>query len=234
MFLTNRLVYLKDLLAGGDLSVKSDILEAEAALRSLFDTELEGHKIRSRVKWLEEGQAPSAFFLKLEKHRKHFSSSVWNLEGREVFSLPDRMYSHEEFYSALFTEEPIKFEVQNSLLSYVSRTLYENDRLICEGFLSLEERTQALQLANRNKTPSPDGLTVEFYLALWSSLGPLLVQVFKESFCAGELYDSMKSSVTRLVHKEDDKRDLKNWRPISLLYTDYQIGSKALSVSETV
>ena len=76
----------------------------------------------------------------------------------------------------------------------MSRSLSENDRLICEGFLSLEELTQALQLANKNKTTGPDGLTVEFYLAFWSSLGPLLVEVFKESFCAGELYDSMKSS----------------------------------------
>ena len=115
VFLKNHLIYLKDLLAGGDLSVKSDILEAEAALRSLFDTELEGHKIRSRVKWFEEGEAPSAFFLKLEnqKHQKHFTSSVWNLEGREVFSLPELMSTHEEFYSALFAEEPIDVEVQN-------------------------------------------------------------------------------------------------------------------------
>ena len=136
MFLTSHLIYLKDLLAGGDLSVKSDILEAEAALRSLVDTELEGHKIRSRVKWLEEGEAPSAFFLKLEnqKHRKHFTSSVCNLEGREVFSLPELMAAHEEFYSVLFAEGPIDVQVQNSLLSYVSRTLSENDRLICESF----------------------------------------------------------------------------------------------------
>ena len=64
VFLKNHLIYLKDLLAGGDLSVKSDILEAEAALRSMFDSELEGHKIRSRVKWLELGEVPSAFFFK--------------------------------------------------------------------------------------------------------------------------------------------------------------------------
>ena len=92
----------------------------------------------------------------------------------------------------------------------VSRTLSENDRLICECLLLLEELTQALQLANRNNSPGPDGLTVEFYLAFWSSLGPLLVEVFKESFCARELCDSTKSSVPRLVHKKVDKRDLKN------------------------
>ena len=102
----------------------------------------------------------------------------------------------------------------------MSRTLSENDRLICECLLLLEELTQALQLANRNNSPGPDGLTVEFYLAFWSSLGPLLVEVFKESFCARELGDS-KSSVTRLVHKKEDKPELKNWRPISLLNTGY-------------
>ena len=107
LFLTNHLIYLKDLLDGGDLSVKSDILGAEleghiiiffilkngytpetAVLIDNFDTAITVsliiniiHKIRSRVKWLEEGEAPSAFFFKLEnqKHRKHFTSSVWNL-----------------------------------------------------------------------------------------------------------------------------------------------------------
>ena len=139
MFLTSHLLYLKDLLAGGGLSVKSNTLEAEAALRSLFDTELQGHKIRRGAKWLKEVEAPSAFFLKLEyqKHRKHLTSSVWNLDGRGVFSLLDLMSAHEEFYSALFAEEPIEVEVQNLLLSYVSRTLSENDGLICEVFLLL-------------------------------------------------------------------------------------------------
>ena len=34
-------------------------------------------------------------------------------------------------------------------------------------------------------------LNGEFHLAFWSSLGPLLVEVFKETFCAGELCDYM-------------------------------------------
>ena len=46
-------------------------------------------------------------------------------------------------------------------------------------------------------------VNVEFYLAFWSFLGLLLVEVFKDSFCAGELCDSLKSSVTRLVHEKD-------------------------------
>ena len=37
----------------------------------------------------------------------------------------------------------------------------------------------------------------------------------------------MKSNVTRLVYKRDDRKDLKIWRPISLLNVDYKICSKA-------
>lgn len=91
----------------------------------------------------------------------------------------------------------------------------------------LQELTEALKLMNKNKSPGPDGLTAEFYSFFWSSLGPLLVEVLNESYGESELCESIKVSVMRLVHKTDDKRDLKNWRPISL-NLDYKIGSKAL------
>ena len=87
-----------------------------------------------------------------------------------------------------------------------------------------------LNLSNRNKTPGSDGLAAEFYSNFSSGLGPLLIHVFNESLSDGELCESMKSSVTRLVYKRDDRKDLKNWRPISLLNVDYKICFKAFSL----
>ena len=57
-----------------------------------------------------------------------------------------------------------------------------------------------------------------------------MVSVFNQALDRGELPQSMKASVTRLVHKKDDKRLLKNWRPISLLNVDYKICSKVFSL----
>ena len=39
----------------------------------------------------------------------------------------------------------------------------------------------------------------------------------------------MQESVTRLIFKKDDPKNLKNWRPISLLNVDYKSLSKALT-----
>ena len=77
------------------------------------------------------------FKVRKSKASKIFHFLGLEIRGKRVFSLPDLMSANEESYFALFAEEPIEVEVQNSLLSYVSRTLSENDRLICEGFLSL-------------------------------------------------------------------------------------------------
>ena len=135
-----------------------------------------------------------------------------------------------EIYSSLFAEESVELETQNHLFSFVSRRLSEHECDVCKGALLLDEATEAVGLSNRNKAPGPDGLSVEFYLTFWSRLGPLLVEVFNEGLRESELCDSMKTSITRLVYKKDDRRNLKNWRPISLLNVDYKICSKAISL----
>ena len=55
----NRLSLLKRQLAAGNPAVKSKCLNLESFLKQLFDRQLEGSKIRSRVEWLEKGESPS-------------------------------------------------------------------------------------------------------------------------------------------------------------------------------
>ena len=107
--------------------------------------------------------------------------------------------------------------------------LSEEDQAKCEGLLSLSEFTLALGNMSQNKSPGPDGLSVEFYSKFWSRLGPILLEVINLCYSDFDLCESMKTSNTRLVFKKGDRKSLKNWRPISLLNVDYKICSKALS-----
>ena len=102
--------------------------------------------------------------------------------------------------------------------------------MLCEGQITLEETTNAVKGLSSGKSPGPDGLSAEFYVKFWDFLGPYLVQVFNSCFLNSEMCDSMKISHTRVVFKRGDAKNLKNWRPISLLNVDYKICSKALSL----
>ena len=52
---------------------------------------------------------------------------------------------------------------------------------------------------------------------------------FNVSFKKGELSSSQKQSVITLIEKKDqDRCDLRNWRPISLLNVDTKIASKVI------
>ena len=98
-----------------------------------------------------------------------------------------------------------------------------------KGLLSLPELSTALGNMAKNKSPGPDGLSVEFYSKFWNLLGPILLEVINAYYADSDLCNSMKTSNTRLVFKKGDQKSLKNWRPISLLNVDYKICSKALS-----
>lgn len=79
------------------------------------------------------------------------------------------------------------------------------------------------------KSPGSDGLPTEFYLAFWDSSCDPLVRVYNERFRLGILTDSQRESLLSLIHKKDEINIAKNWRPISLLNTDYKIASKAIT-----
>ena len=144
-------------------------------------------------------------------------SSVYDSSGNEVFSLPEIIRAHIAFYTDLFSCRNVDLNAQQNLFSYVTAPLSDSDQASCEGPLTLAEATEALCRANRNKSPGVDGLSVEFFSHFWDSLGEPLVAVFNQCSSNRELPNSMKASIMGLVHKKDDKRNLKNWRPISLL-----------------
>ncbi|KAI3366309.1 hypothetical protein L3Q82_000426 [Scortum barcoo] len=96
--------------------------------------------------------------------------------------------------------------------------------------LSTHELHAALQSMQGRKAPGIDGLTaVEFYKAFWDNLAGDLLDVFNESLASGSLPLSCRRAVITLLPKKGNLQDIKNWRHVSLLCTDYKILSKVLA-----
>ena len=103
--------------------------------------------------------------------------------------------------------------------------LSENDIRICDEKLTVDECYKSLQLFDSNKSPGKDGLTVEFYRAFWHVLGSVMIDSLNCSYDYGVLSNSQKEAIITLIEKKDeDKRHLSNWRPISLINADVETG----------
>ena len=135
------------------------------------------------------------------------------------------------FQTNLFAEEPIHPQCKQQCLDNFTRFLSGADCLLCDEAISLTDLTNSIKTLNYDKSPGSDGFSVEFFVHFWPSLGPLLLRVVNASFLDGELCESMKCSITRLIYKKHgDIKDLKNWRRISLLNIDYKRISKAITL----
>ena len=81
-----------------------------------------------------------------------------------------------------------------------------------------------------NKTPGTDGLNTEFYKFFWGKIKELVYECFQFSLENEILSIDQRRSILTLLPKDGkDVRYLKNWRPLSILNTDYKVLTKLLA-----
>ena len=81
-----------------------------------------------------------------------------------------------------------------------------------------------------SKTPGTDGLPAEFYKTFWSDISDALIAVLNFSYNINKLSITQRRVLIKLIpKKETDLKNLKNWRPLSLLICDYKIAAKSIA-----
>ena len=102
---------------------------------------------------------------------------------------------------------------------------------MCELQLTLQDYGKALKELPNNKSPGCDGFTTNFYKFFWIDIKELLFESYNYSFEKNAMTQEQKRGILNLLPKKDkDLRYLANWRPVSLLTTDYKILTKALAM----
>ena len=81
------------------------------------------------------------------------------------------------------------------------------------------------------KSGGSDGLPPGFYSAFWDDLSDSLLSVLNECYNIGSFNLSQRQALLHLFYKKVDRPLPKNWRPISLMNTDYKLASKIITKS---
>ena len=186
-----------------------------------------GAQIRARVKWIEQGEKNTKYFLNLEKKRQTNNkiSCIHTSNGQYVYKSEQILREGAKFYSELYNCENITSEDIDKYLDGIdtNEKLTEVEALICEGDISNAECESVLKLMATNKTPGYDGLPSEFYIQFWHCIKDLVIGSFNEAFTSGELSETHKQIIISLIFKKIDRKLFKNYRPISLSNVDYKI-----------
>lgn len=184
----------------------------------------------TKAKWYNEGEASTKYFFNLEKQKSHAKcmNEVYLEDGTKLTERNKILKEQKRFYQELYqSDQTVKFSLENS---NEDRKLSIEERDALETPLTDHEILTSLKSMASGKTPGSDGLTPAFYTCFWDSLSTPLLCAFNYAKQQGQLHISARRGILSLIPKKDrDNCYIKNWRPITLLNTDYKILSKAIA-----
>jgi len=202
------------------------VIELQSKLDHLYVERAQGAYIRSRAKWIEEGEKNSSYFSNLEKNRQQKNSvSSLMIQGEECKDPKIIEKEVFQFYSKLYSSDFSSYEadlffaqIQNNI-----PRIEDSFKVLCDSDLKIEELDSVVEKMPLNKSPGTDGLTNNFFKYFWGDLRNLLFSAIKEGIEKKELIESMKQGLITLIPKAGkDKRVLDNLRPITLLNVGYR------------
>lgn len=224
----------KDLYNSQEIQEENQVIKRELYQIQLARTR--ESMIRSKVKWVGEGERPTKYFLNLE--RKNFESKIVSAliddSGATITDPGDILGLEKEFFTKLYTDQQNDDPEQNSVhreeFLKSNTSLSDMDRELLNRNISLEELEIALKGMLNGKAPGSDGLPPELYKRFWGILGPHLLASLLQAEDLGTLAPDQRRGIIALIPKKGkDNRYLQNWRPISMLNCDYKIMAKALA-----
>ena len=199
--------------------------------KSIHIKQAAGHKVRAREHFIDLDERPSKFFLEQEKSRGKINNPGCLFRTDESLTNdPEEILKlQEDYYKDLYAKKPNDTNIGLKFTNNLKKVTNEAKKKLCE-FISMHEISEALLEMANNKSPGSDGFTIDFYKFFWPDLKDIVYNSLKYALESGSLSIEQKRGVINLIPKSGkDLRFLSNWRPISLLNTDYKILAKLLA-----
>ena len=219
-----------------DQTLQNEKYKVKTELEIIYMQEAKSAQIRSRIKYIEEGEKNTKYFLSLEK--AHANGKIMDRlktqEGNILTSQQEIMQEQVRFYKNVFGNAN-DFNVcraNDFIKNSEIPTLTEQNRDTLESDITLNEITYTLKLMNNHSAPGSDGITASFLKFFWSRINTMVYDSFQAAYVTGEMSTMQKQAILTLIHKgkELPRDELTNWRPISLTNTDYKLLAKCIAL----
>ena len=132
----------------------------------LYNYITEGAILRSKVRWYEEGEKLTKYFLNLEKSNRNKTSIKKLIKPDSEIEITGFNEIQEEiksFYQSLYSRKYLKTEKQclDYLKDINTPKITTQQKMVCEEKLTVKECFDTLLTMSNGKSPGNDGLTKE-------------------------------------------------------------------------
>jgi hypothetical protein len=179
---------------------------------------------KSRIRWLKEGDKCTKFFHQVANANRRNNSIESLVVNGTPTSDPTMVGNHiVNYYDSLFTE-PLNWRPRLDNLEF--------DMLSNSDASSLEEpfeEREVIKGMDGDKAPGPDGFSMAFFKDCWEIIKGDFMAVFSEFHEQGKFVKCINSTFIALIPKRHGAKEIKDFRPISLVSGIYKIISKVLA-----
>ncbi|GFR67432.1 LINE-1 reverse transcriptase homolog [Elysia marginata] len=203
----------------GEDQCASQIAEKKEELENLRAQIMKCVLIRSKARWINEGEKVSRYFCNLEN--RHYTSkrmnSLINEKGEEIKDNELITNEVKQYYEHLYKSQEGKIEDIDLNLELLANTpkLTDEEAISIEGPISLEEATNVLKHMKYNKSPGSEGFIVEFYKFFWTDLGHFMAQSLRHSFDNNMLSITQREGLITCIPKQGKcKQQIKTGDPL--------------------
>ena len=220
-----------------------EISRLEIELRNINEIELNSELEKNPNFETLNSERITPYFVKMAKGslQERSQNEIRNSDGRAFDTLQEQkeyIFKHFADSFKLNMNEPESFD--NCIETFLgpeilahplidSLKLNDEEKLKLEEDLSISELDAAIEGSNKNSAAGLDGLSTKFIQRYWNFFRKPLHKYAHTVFRKGTLTVSFRSSIIKLIPKKGDARDIKKWRPISLLGCLYKIISRAVN-----
>jgi hypothetical protein len=182
---------------------------------------------KSRMHWLNEGDANTKFFHGMMSHmRRNNSINLLSVGGVVIEGVQNNrttVYNHfSSHFQATGEERPSVYGLPFRQLSFGEAGNLTRP-------FSIEEVKQAVWDCDDSKSPGPDGVNFDFIKKNWDLLKDDFMRLLVEFQRNGKLTKGLNSTFIALIPKVNSPQRLNDFRPISLVGYLYKVLAKVLA-----
>jgi len=207
--------------------------------------DIEAAQQSAKAHYKKDGAKMTKYYFNLYKPAKDDATiyALRNADNR-VVNDTDRMIDIANKHHSGLLQEPSRtdetHQAVNDLLDSIDTSLSEEQKEMFKMGTTPDQVWEALKATKNGKAPGMDGITYEFYKH-WErpdsnetsenevDIGWILAQVFIDIEKHGLSNTKFVDGVMYLLFKKKDRTQVANYRPLTLLNTDYKLFTKTIA-----